>query len=224
MTEIQEKLLITHLNSIRRVAHRVGSTIPQEIEDLVYVGFEAAIEASTRYNNTLNDSFWGYAYLRIEGAMRDYLRSLDVHSRADRTMIKKINSLTQDYLQKFDRLPEQSYLAQKLEITEDKLLFIQQHLNQKQEVCIGEQCYEHVEDEVAKHETMELIQRILSDLGSHEQEIVRLVFFEEQKRKDIAEQFGYSESSMSQFIARLMRSIKEKLKDEGIEDNPLFEE
>ena len=224
MTKDQEKLIISHLNSIRRVAHRVGSTIPQEIEDLVYVGFEAAIEASSRYNSELNDSFWGYAYTRVEGSMRDYLRSLDVHSRADRTMIKRINSLTQSHLQTYDKVPEKSWLANELEISEDKLQFIQQHLNQEMKTCEGEECYEHVEKEVAKHQAMELIQRILSDMGTREQEIVKLIFFEDHKRKDIAEQFGYSESSMSQFIARLMRSIKEKLKESGIEDNPLFEE
>jgi len=224
MTKTQEKLIISHLNSIRRVAHRVGSTIPQEIEDLVYVGFEAAIEASSRYNSELNDSFWGYAYTRVEGSMRDYLRSLDVHSRADRTMIKKINALTQSHLQKYDKAPDKSWLANELEISEDKLMFIQQHLNQDTKACETEECYEHVEKEVAKHETMELIHRILSDMGTHEQEVVKLVFFEENKRKDIADQFGYSESSMSQFIARLLRSVKAKLKESGIEDNPLFDE
>jgi len=219
-----EELLVTHLNSIRRVAHRVGSTIPQEIEDLVYVGFEAAIEASTRYDNRQNDSFWGFAQQRIEGAMKDYLRSLDIHSRSDRSVLKRIDKLTWEYMQLHDKRPPLDWLAKELDITESKLIFIQQHLNQEGNVLQDESSYQHVEKEVAEYEVMELIERILADMGAKEQEIVRLVFFEDAKRKDIAQQFGYSESSMSQFIARLMRSIKEKLNDMGIKNNPLFDE
>lgn len=85
-----------------------------DFNDLVSVGTEELIKLSRRYDVALNDSFWGYAKTRVNGAMLDYLRSLDVVSRSSRKLIKSIDHEVTKYYNEHGQEPDDVYLAEVL--------------------------------------------------------------------------------------------------------------
>ena len=84
----QDELALQYLPAVKAMAFRLKERLPSSIEmaDLVSIGTEELIKLARRYDSSLNDSFWGFAKTRVNGAMLDYLRSLDVLSRANRKL------------------------------------------------------------------------------------------------------------------------------------------
>lgn len=94
--------------------------------DLSAIGTEELIKLARRYDETLNDSFWGYAKKRVYGAMLDYLRSLDIVSRSSRKLIKSIDYAVEEYRVLHDEEPSDEELA--AIIGEDVEKFMKQEL------------------------------------------------------------------------------------------------
>jgi RNA polymerase sigma factor for flagellar operon FliA len=88
----QDSLAVEYLPAVKNLAYRMKSRLPLSVDfdDLVAVATEELIKVSRRYDPKQNDNFWGYARRRVEGAMLDYLRSLDIVSRGNRKIIKDI--------------------------------------------------------------------------------------------------------------------------------------
>ena len=89
----QDALVLQYLPAVRALAYRLKERLPTSIDvnDLISIGTEEMIKLSRRYDKERNDSFWGYGRQRVHGSMLDYLRSLDLMSRADRRLIKMVD-------------------------------------------------------------------------------------------------------------------------------------
>ncbi|WP_459101826.1 sigma factor, partial [Helicobacter pylori] len=112
----QDALAIQYLPAVRAMAFRLKERLPSSIDfnDLVSIGTEELIKLARRYESALNDSFWGYAKTRVNGAMLDYLRSLDVISRSNRKLIKSIDIEITKHLNEHGKEPSDAYLAEVL--------------------------------------------------------------------------------------------------------------
>ena len=77
-------LITENLQFARNVARQKHGKYPfvsyDEIEAAAYMGL---VEAAQKYNPELNDTFPGYAYPRIAGAIGDYVRELQWGTRAN---------------------------------------------------------------------------------------------------------------------------------------------
>ena len=89
----QDELALQYLPAVKSMAFRLKERLPSSIEmaDLVSIGTEELIKLARRYDSNINDSFWGFAKTRVNGAMLDYLRNLDILSRANRRLVKHID-------------------------------------------------------------------------------------------------------------------------------------
>lgn len=71
----KNELLQRALAMVRRLARRLCGRHPDgDYDDLVQIGPEVAAKLIDKYDPALNDSFEGYAWLRVRGAMKDRLR------------------------------------------------------------------------------------------------------------------------------------------------------
>jgi RNA polymerase sigma factor (sigma-70 family) len=71
----KNELLQKALAMVRRLARRLCGRHPDgDYDDLVQIGSEVAMKLIDQYDPALNDSFEGYAWLRVRGAMKDRLR------------------------------------------------------------------------------------------------------------------------------------------------------
>ncbi|WP_041302873.1 RNA polymerase sigma factor FliA [Helicobacter felis] len=210
----QDALAIQYLPAVRAMAFRLKERLPScvDFNDLISVGTEELIKLARRYDTSLNDSFWGYAKTRVNGAMLDYLRSLDVVSRASRKLIKKIDHEVSKYYNEHGQEPDDAYLAEVLGEDISKIRDAKMASDIYASVPIDEQFNAIEQRNInAKLEFEELIAHIhaiLKTMSEREQLIIQLYFFEELNLSEIREILGVTESRISQIIKEVIKKIR----------------
>ena len=213
----QDDIVLAYTPALRAMAFRLKERLPSHIDvsDLMGAGLEEMVRLSRKYDKERNDSFWGYAQKRVYGAMLDFLRGLDVVSRADRTLVKNIDALVNEYFNKFEREPEDEYLAAMLEESVEKIREARNvsavvgvlSIDDQMELMSEENTFERVERE----DLIEKITQILNEFEERDQLIVQLYYYEELSLKEISEILQITESRISQIHKRLMEKIRKKL-------------
>ena len=212
-----DELAIQYLPAVKAMAFRLKERLPSSIDysDLSAIGTEELIKLSRRYDEGLNDSFWGYAKKRVYGAMLDYLRSLDVLSRASRQLVKQIDKAVDAYMAEHDEEPSDEELAKILREDIEKIhdariassiytvMPIDDHLQVGDEGATLKK--------IEQEELVEVIKSVLSKFKEREQLIIQLYYFEELTLKEISEILGITESRISQIHKSVINKIKESI-------------
>jgi len=213
----QDALVLQYLPAVRALAYRLRERLPSSIDvnDLISIGTEEMIKLSRKYDKSLNDSFWGYGRQRVHGSMLDYLRSLDVMSRANRRLIKVVDKEIEKYLSTYEEEPTSEYLSELLEESIEKIDDARNGSNIIALMPINEQITILSEDDtvdiIEKDELIELVKKILGKFKEREQLIIQLYYFEELNLKEISGILEISESRISQIHKKLLSKIKEEL-------------
>ncbi|PAF42627.1 RNA polymerase sigma factor FliA [Helicobacter sp. 11S03491-1] len=213
----QDELAMQYLPAVRSMAYRVKERVPSSVDlnDLISIGTEELIKLARRYDHKINDSFWGYAKTRVNGAMLDYLRSLDIVSRASRKLIKSIDYEVSKYFNEFQEEPTNEYLSKVLGEDVDKIREAKIASDIYSLVPIDEQYniieQENILEKLEQEELMEIIQRILKGLSEREQLIIQLYFFEELNLSEIKDILNITESRISQITKEVIKKIRKSL-------------
>ncbi len=211
----EDQLAIQFLPAVKAMSFRLKERLPSSIDymDLCAIGTEELVKLARRYDESQNDSFWGYAKTRVYGAMLDYLRSLDMVSRSSRRLIKEIDHAIEVYMADHDDEPSDSELAEILGIEQEKVreariasdiytvLPLDDQLGTPEEGGVLERL-EH-------EDLIESIQEVLMGFEEREQIIIQLYYFEELTLKEISEIVNITESRISQIHKSVIRRIKE---------------
>ena len=213
----KDELAIQYLPAVKAMAFRLKERLPSSIDymDLSAIGTEELIKLARRYDEGLNDSFWGYAKKRVYGAMLDYLRSLDIVSRSSRKLIKAIDYAVEEYRATHDEEPSDADLAAMLNEDVEKI----------HEARIASSIYTvmplhdqlQVGDEgaslaaIEQDELINVIKSVLSSYSEREQLIIQLYYFEELSLKEISEVLNITESRISQIHKSVIHKIKESV-------------
>lgn len=199
------------------MAYRMKERLPSHLEasELISIGTEELIKLARRYDEGLNDSFWGYAKSRVYGAMLDYLRSLDVISRASRKLIKAIDMEVSKYFNEHEEEPSDEYLSHVLGESVEKIREAKIASDIYMLVPIDEQ-YNLMEptniiDKLEKEELIEKIHNVLKTFSKREQLIIQLYFLEELNLSEIKEILNITESRISQITKEVIKKIRNSL-------------
>ena len=213
----EDELAIQYLPAVKAMAFRLKERLPSSVDflDLSAIGTEELIKLARRYDETLNDNFWGYAKKRVYGAMLDYLRSLDILSRASRKLVKAIDYAVEEYRVKHDEEPSDEELAEILDEPLDKVhdarvastIYTVMPLHDQLQVGDEGAALASVE----KDQLVEVIKKVLSAYKEREQMIIQLYYFEELTLKEISEVLGITESRISQIHKSVIQKIKESI-------------
>jgi len=211
----EDELAIQYLPAVKAMAFRLKERLPSSVDfsDLSAIGTEELIKLARRYDETLNDSFWGYAKKRVYGAMLDYLRSLDILSRASRKLVKQIDYAIEEYRLTHDEEPTDEELALILDEDVDKVHDARIASNIYTVMPLHDQL--QVGDEgaalaqIEKDELVEVIKKVLSTYKEREQMIIQLYYFEELTLKEISNILNITESRISQIHKSVIQKIKE---------------
>ncbi|WP_407380233.1 RNA polymerase sigma factor FliA [Helicobacter sp.] len=216
----QDQLAIQYLPAVKAMAYRIKERLPAHLEtsELISIGTEELIKLARRYDEGLNDSFWGYAKSRVYGAMLDYLRSLDVISRANRKLIKAIDIEVSRYFNEHEEEPSDEYLSGVLGESVEKIREAKIAADIYMLVPIDEQ-YNIMEptniiDRLEKEELVEKIHSVLKTFSQREQLIIQLYFLEELNLSEIKEILGITESRISQITKEVIKKIRNSLGDQ----------
>jgi RNA polymerase sigma factor for flagellar operon FliA len=211
----EDELAIQYLPAVKAMAYRLKERLPSSVDfsDLSAIGTEELIKLARRYDENINDSFWGYAKTRVYGAMLDYLRSLDIVSRANRKLIKAIDYAVEEYRLTHDEEPSDEELAE----------ILGEDVQKVHEARIASTIYTvmplhdqlQVGDEgaalaqIEKEELIEVIKKVLSTYKEREQMVIQLYYFEELTLKEISEILGITESRISQIHKSVIKKIRD---------------
>lgn len=213
----QDELALQYLPAVKAMAFRLKERLPSSIDmnDLVSIGTEELIKLARRYDSNKNDSFWGYAKTRVNGAMLDYLRTLDIVSRASRKLIKAIETEVSRYFNEFEEEPSNEYLAEVLKEDIEKIHQARLASDIYAVVPLDEQFNALEEGDILQYceqkELMSLIQKVLGRLSEREQLIIQLYYLEELSLSEISEILDITESRISQISKEVIKKIRKEI-------------
>ncbi len=215
----QDSLMLQYMPALRAMAFRLRERLPSSIDinDLISIGTEEMIKLARRYDSSINDSFWGYAKMRVYGSMLDYLRELDIVSRSSRKLIKSIDKEVSKYFNEHEEEPTDEYLAEVLgedvkKIKEARIasdIYTVIPIDEQYNAIIADNVIENVQ----KDELVSLIKDILSSLTKREQTIIQLYYFEELSLGEISEILNITSSRISQIHKEVIKKIRNRLGD-----------
>lgn len=115
-TTRRDQLVLEHLPLVRAIAVRVYENLPMhvELEDLVHAGILGLFDAATKYDDSKQVLFRGYAKHRIKGAILDSLREMDWASRDLRRRHKRLEEVTREFSATMERQPTEAEIADKM--------------------------------------------------------------------------------------------------------------
>lgn len=213
----EDELAIQYLPAVKAMAFRLKERLPSSVDfmDLSAIGTEELIKLARRYDEALNDNFWGYAKKRVYGAMLDYLRSLDILSRANRKLVKAIDYAIEEHMLTNDEEPSNEELAELLDESVEKIqeariasdIYTVMPLHDQLQVGDEGAMLENVE----KEELVEKIREVLSLYKEREQIIIQLYYFEELTLKEISEVLNITESRISQIHKSVIKKIRDSV-------------
>jgi RNA polymerase sigma factor for flagellar operon FliA len=115
---LPRRLADRYMSIVRRHAYRLARRLPSHVnvEDLMGAGYLGLADALNKYDRSGPDRFEAYADCRIRGAMLDELRSYDPLSRDLRDLNNKIVATVRKLTSELGRPPEESEIAENLDI------------------------------------------------------------------------------------------------------------
>lgn len=217
MKHKEDELAIQYLPAVKAMAFRLKERLPSSVDymDLSAIGTEELIKLARKYDEKLNDSFWGYAKKRVYGAMLDYLRSLDILSRSSRKLIKAIDYAVEEYRAIHDEVPTDQELAAILSESVEKIheariassIYTVMPLHDQLQAGDEGLALANIE----KDELINVIKAVLSEYSEREQLIIQFYYFEELSLKEISDILNITESRISQIHKSVIHKIKESV-------------
>ncbi|WP_310442313.1 RNA polymerase sigma factor FliA [Sulfurimonas sp.] len=213
----KDELAIQYLPAVKAMAFRLKERLPSSVDymDLSAIGTEELIKLARKYDEKLNDSFWGYAKKRVYGAMLDYLRSLDILSRSSRKLIKAIDYAVEDYRAIHDEEPSDEQLAEILNESVEKIheariaSSIYTVMPLQDQLQAGDEGLALAN--IEKDELINVIKTVLGQYSEREQLIIQFYYFEELSLKEISDVLNITESRISQIHKSVIHKIRESV-------------
>lgn len=220
----EEQLIEDHISLVRQIAWSM-SAVPMSIDrdDMISAGFVALIECARRYDSSRGYTFKTYAKRRIEGAMQDYLRTLDWCPRSVRRTVRAAKA-AQDVVGYNAPLEK---VAEELGMTRAKLGETLGKARKGRvrslDVAVSEDVaisiVEALEDRTAREIECDLLQtelkseiaRLLDILNEQQRIVIQRTFFDGAKYRQVARELGVSESRIAQVRTAALGILREHI-------------
>ncbi|NLO86043.1 MAG: sigma-70 family RNA polymerase sigma factor [Clostridiales bacterium] len=218
---LRDKLFEGYLPFAKVVARKfIGRGV--EIEDLEQVAGIALLKALERYEPNRGYRFVTYAVPTISGDLRNYLRDKGSVIRMPRDSRQKLYQMTREQ-EKFEsehlRTPTAAELAQRMNITPDKLLMLLNIRAQSDTVSLdapqGEDGQAQLESLLGgedegfdKLEQSEWMNWILSKVNDVERELLMLRYRDGLGQRETAKNLGVSQMQVSRMERRILSRLR----------------
>ena len=219
--ELRNKLIVHFLPIVRSAAAQLRgmSGSSTEEEDLIDQGVLALMECLDRYDASKGAQFETYAFIRVRGAMIDYIRSQDWVPHRARSFQKKVDEAYSMLSHEKMREPDADEVAGFLDIPVEK---VENHLKYMNHAAIlsFEAVLQDMTGVIAKGEleatdvdTKPEESLFYKELGDKERLVVSLYYYEELKYSEIAEVMGIGQSRVCQIHTKAIKKLKNSLEE-----------
>lgn len=222
--------IVMHYSSIAKtVAFQMRGVFSDyaQIEDIVNQGILALIECVERFDPQKQVKFQTFAYMRVRGAVIDFVRKQDWIPRRVRVAAKNINRTHDELCTELMREPTHEEIASRLNMTIETLNKYYSEISGAVTLSFESsiQGMNYSEDEIFepvdyssavdsglyRQELKELIVSSIQSLSEREQQVISLYYYEELKQSEIAQVLSISEQRVSQLIAKAIQKIRFKV-------------
>lgn len=232
-TERRDQLVLEHLSLVRAIAVRVYENLPMhvELEDLIHAGILGLFDAATKYDDTKQVVFRGYAKHRIKGAILDSLREMDWASRDLRRRHKKLEEVTREFASVMERQPTEVEIADKMGMSLERWREVAIELRMVGFLSASSRSVDN-EDGPApefpaapdsnpdvmtgQRQLKSVLATAMSVLPERYQEVIHFYYNGGKTMREIGQQLGVNESRVSQIHKAALERMAESLQACGI--------
>lgn len=225
--ESAEALIEEYAPLVRKIAWQVHSRVSRtsDLEDMIQVGLIALIEASRTYEER-GFAFATYATTRIRGAMIDQQRREADVGRSAMAAARQLQRTRATLEQGLRRTPSAAEMAAALELTPEEYFALEKSATHGRSTSLDEMVDEgsflFADDRIGAGEAMEqedmleALRQCIGQLGTREQMVLQLYFFEELNLQEIGLTLDVSAARVCQIkrdamvkIDRMIRGMTE---------------
>ena len=225
---VENERMIELLPMVHKIVQRVVTYLkpPLSYEDLVSAGTVGLIKAAHNYDPSHQAEFKTYAYIRIRGAILDELRGWSfVPSGVDK-QIRKTLQISMEITEQTGTAPTDGELAEKLEITVDKLYQTFENARAKHFISI-DSSKDNLpalgpslvatntttpDQQLEQTELIDKLTEVIQQLNKRQRQIILLYYQQQLTMKQIAEVFKITEARVSQLHASALFNLSVKLR------------
>ncbi|MEN6385874.1 MAG: FliA/WhiG family RNA polymerase sigma factor [Phycisphaerales bacterium] len=225
---IDSDLIVQFLPMVHKIVQRVVTYIkpPLSYEDLVAAGSVGLIKAARDFNPSLQAEFKTYAYIRIKGSVLDELRNFSLLSPTADKEVKEVSQTTLEMTNQNGKVPSDQELADKLQISVDKLYQTFENARTKNFVSIDTITENSTtlgasliasdtpspSQQLEQSELIEKLTEAIQQLSERQRQIIILYYQKELTMKQIAEVFNITEPRVSQLHASALFNLSVKMR------------
>ena len=215
----RETVVNQNIGLVKNLAMKYASGY-YEPEDLMQVGFMGLVKAIDRFDTGFDVMFSTYAVPMILGEIKRFIRDdgrIKV-SRQLKTEMKNLKAIQQEYYNKYGKSPRISYLAEKMEISSERVMEILEAIDSlsSMESFDNEAAPEaiksgdYVYEEEQNVDIIDLKEAIKS-LEERERQVIMLRYFKDMTQQQIAKILGISQVQVSRIEKKVLENMREKI-------------
>lgn len=224
----RDEFVMSQLPEVQYIARRIHRQLPTVVplEDLIHSGVLGLLEATQKYDSTINVQFKTYAQFRIRGAILDGLRELDHASRRMRKKSRNLDAAAEKLSLRLGRRATEEEIAHELGLDLAALRKLATTLHSLEPVdrqSIGGKDHmeglDLIESAPAKPEDGPFAQYLRSEMRQHlaqalsalpqrEKQILVLYYFEQHTMQEIASILGVNNSRISQMHCAAIAKLR----------------
>lgn len=227
LAEYYLSLVTMHAESYRL---RLPATV--DIDDLISAGSFGLLDAIESYDIDRGVKFETFSNVRIKGAMRDYLRTMDWAPRLARQRRKQFDQIVRELELNTGQMPTMKEVRMHMGVDQKEFERIYQDATTPNMVSIHNErsegqtyrgsvadlvvdnCQKNPCDIVMHHDVREWVTKRLSTV---ERMIVLLYYYESMTMQEIGKTLQLSESRVSQLHAIIKSRLRTEIKDREVE-------
>lgn len=222
--------LLAHYDSIIRVAAgKMSRSRPDLYEDLYQVGRISMLRLFKQYNADREIPFEGYAMKSVIGQLKNYLRDKSWYIQVPRRIKEKgllVQRAIDELTVRFARSPKMEEIAEALELSVEETIEVLTFRDSYQYVSLDAPLSAEGDSaatigDTIRSETDELqsldgrldLREALDRLKGQEQTVLALIYDKGCSQREIADQLGVSQMSISRIQRRAIEKLKRILAD-----------
>lgn len=226
--EVVKDRLVRHFTGlVHSLAYKYSHNSSNH-EDLAQVGMVGLLVSFQRYDAEFGRTFEAFAIPTIIGEIKRYIRdkTWGVHvPRRIKELGPRINRIADELTIELQRSPSVDEIATALDISEEEVLETMEMSSSYRALSVD---YKHEndaeggsftlldlisdnEDNYKQVDLHMIIETVLPSLSDREQEILKLIFFENLSQKEVGELLDISQMHVSRLQRRALRKLREVL-------------
>ena len=229
-----EQTMNESLAGVKFLAGRLASRLPAhvDVEDLIQVGLMGLLQCAERYDSGRGVKFQTYANRRVQGAMLDYLRSLDWRPRSVRKRSRQMAEAVAAVEQRTGESASEEDLADEMGMSASELRgWLQDYCSRGEHSAINffdRGTEENPEDLISliadpadspetvveKCEMRDKLALAIEKLPENERVVLTLYYFEQRTMREIGRRLGVKQARVSQLHSQALRRLRMRMRSQ----------